>query len=87
MRACEVGAALGGTYGVDCSARETEPWFARAALCRALAATGAPERERVLVYFLLAHGHAPAHARVALECARTSIRSVLDLLVDESALY
>jgi hypothetical protein len=83
MRAAEVGARLGGKYGVDHSARETEPWLARASLCLALAATRADERERVLVYFLLAHGD----ARVALECARTSIRSVVDLLVDESALY
>jgi hypothetical protein len=87
MRPSEVGARLGGVYGAEHAAREPDPAFARAALALALAATRAEDRERVLFVFLHAFVRSAAHARVAEECARTSVASVCALLVDESRLY
>jgi hypothetical protein len=87
MRAAEVGASLGGKYGVDHAAGEPEAWFARSALALAVAATDRDARELVLAYFLVAHRACAAHARVARECARTSLASVCALLADEARLY
>ena len=87
MRASEVGARLGGVYGATHAAREPDPVFARSALALALAATRHDDRERVLAVFLSAYGYSAAHARVAAECAHTSVASVCDLLVDEARLY
>lgn len=87
MRASEVGARLGGVYGAEHAAREPDPAFARAALALALQATPAGDRERVLAVFVFSFVHSEAHARVAEECAHTSVASVAALLVDEARLY
>jgi hypothetical protein len=87
MRPSEVGARLGGVYGAEHAAREPDAAFGRAALALALAATRAGDRERVLETFVRSCAHSAAHARVAEECAHTSLSSVCDLLVDEARLY
>lgn len=87
MRPSEVGARLGGVYGAEHAAREPDPAFARAALALVLAATRAGDRERVLSVFVLSFAGSAAHARVAAECAHTSVASVCALLVDEAHLY